>query len=147
MQYIPKLFVYNFRRFIKTDFLKGEICCALRKCISYCRRGNVTFLFRQESNQRMRHRGGATSQSALPYVPHPPHRQPVSKNVPIFEHLLHKNPKFFLCRHPKIGTFSGVGWRSGGSILKEGGAPRSESEINMIAGGNHTIIHAFVAPP
>jgi hypothetical protein len=25
----------------------------------------------------------------------------------------------------------------------EGGAPRSESEINMIAGGNHTIIFVF----
>ena len=31
-----------------------------------------------------------------------------------------KNCKFSLCRPPKIGTFSGVGWRCGGWILKEG---------------------------
>ena len=51
--------------------------------------------------------------------------------------------KFSQCRLPKIGTFSGVGWRCGGWILKEGGAPRSKSEIYMIAGGNHTTIYAF----
>ncbi|MBR1972446.1 MAG: hypothetical protein IKA16_03290 [Oscillospiraceae bacterium] len=28
-------------------------------------------------------------------------------------------------------------------ILKEGSAPRSESEIYMIAGGNHSIMFAF----
>ena len=30
-----------------------------------------------------------------------------------------------------------------GGILKGGGAPRSESEVLMIAGGNHTIIHGL----
>ena len=30
-----------------------------------------------------------------------------------------------------------------GWILKEGGAPRSESIIEMIASGNHTIIYGF----
>ena len=47
----------------------GIPCC--RQCC-----GNVTFLSRQESNQRMRHRGGAEAgcsrtRAALPYVPHP----------------------------------------------------------------------------
>ena len=41
----------------------------------------------------------------------PLHRQSVSKNVPIFEHLHLKYCKLFHGRHPKIGTFSGVGWR------------------------------------
>jgi len=29
-----------------------------------------------------------------------------------------KTCKFSLCRHPKIGTFSGVGWRCGGGFLR-----------------------------
>ena len=42
----------------------------------YCGAVCVTFLSRQESNQRMRHRGGAEAgcsrtRAALPYVPHP----------------------------------------------------------------------------
>ncbi len=73
---------------------------------------------------------------------HPPLRQPVSKNVPIFGHLQLKIRKISPGRLPKIGTFSGVGWRCGGGFQR-GGAPRSESINNMIAGGNHTIIHTF----
>ena len=30
--------------------------------------------------------------------------------------------------------------------LADRGAPRSESRINMIAGGNHTLIYALAAP-
>ena len=46
------------------------------------------------------------------------HRRPVSKNVPIFEHLHLKPCKFALGRRPKIGTFSGVGWRCGGGFQR-----------------------------
>ena len=35
------------------------------ECVSCGRRGNVTFLFRQESNQRTRHRRGATKMRPL----------------------------------------------------------------------------------
>jgi len=35
--------------------------------------------------------GEALRKSALPYVPHPPHRHPASKNVPIFERLQIRN--------------------------------------------------------
>ena len=37
--------------------------------------------------------GEALRKCALPYVPHPPLRRPVFKNVPIFEHLQLKNLK------------------------------------------------------
>ena len=37
--------------------------------------------------------GEALRKVALPYVPHPPHRHPASKNVPIFERLPLKSPQ------------------------------------------------------
>ena len=55
--------------------------------------------------------GEVLRKCALPYVLHPPLRHPASKNVPIFERLLLKMLRFYPYRHPKIGTFSGVGWR------------------------------------
>jgi len=39
--------------------------------------------------------GEALRKGALPYVPHQPQRLPVSKNVPIFEHLRFKNFQVF----------------------------------------------------
>ena len=56
--------------------------------------GDVTFL----PAKKVTKEGGigeALRKCALPYVPHPPHRQPVSKNVPIFEHLPLKNLQIF----------------------------------------------------
>ena len=40
--------------------------------------------------------------------------------------------KFSPCRLPKIGTFSGVGWRGGGWILKEGAFARSASLSRLL---------------
>ena len=48
----------------------------------------------------------------------PPPRHSVSKNVPIFGHLQFKNFRFSQCRHPKIGTFSGVEWSCGGGFQR-----------------------------
>ena len=51
--------------------------------------GNVTFL----AAKKVTKEGGigeAPRKSALPYVPHPPHRWSASKNVPIFERLKRK---------------------------------------------------------
>ena len=62
--------------------------------------------------------GEALRKCALPYVPHPPHRQPAFKNVPIFERLQVRNLKISLCSAPKIGTFSGYGWRCGGGFQR-----------------------------
>ena len=62
--------------------------------------------------------GEALRKGALPYVPLPPHRRPVFKNVPIFEHLQLKSCKFFHGSLPKIGTFSGGGWRCGGGFQR-----------------------------
>ena len=74
--------------------------------------------FAKKSTKRRRHRRGATSKSALSYVPLPPHRHPAFKNVPIFERLQLKNYRFLPCRYPKIGTFSGYGWRCGGGFQR-----------------------------
>ena len=62
--------------------------------------------------------GEALRKGALPYVPHPPQRRSASKNVPIFERLQLINLRFSPCRHRKIGTFSGVGWRCGGGFQR-----------------------------
>ena len=61
----------------------------------------------------------------------PPHRHSVSKNVPIFEHLHLKYCKFFHGRHPKIGTFSGVGWR-GGAVDFQGDMPFRNVPLNRL---------------
>ena len=76
--------------------------------------------------------GEALRKCALPYVPHQPHRRPVSKNVPIFGRLHLKNLEITPCRYPIIGTFSGIGWRSGGWILKEGAFARSASLSRLL---------------
>ena len=71
--------------------------------------GHVTFLSLNKKVTKEISQRGATKMRPL-WKP-PPLRHPVSKNVPIFEHLLLKDLQVFLCRHPKIGTFSSVGWR------------------------------------
>ena len=45
--------------------------------------------------------GEALRKCALPYVPHQPHRRPVSKNVPIFEHLPRKIRQVFSLQTPE----------------------------------------------
>ena len=45
--------------------------------------------------------GEALRKCALPYVPHPPLRQPLFKNVPIFEHLPLKILQFFSLQTPE----------------------------------------------
>ena len=53
--------------------------------------GNVTFLSPNKKVTKEVGIGEALRKSALPYVPHPPQRRPVFKNVPIFEHLHPQN--------------------------------------------------------
>ena len=54
---------------------------------------NVTFLSPNKKVTKEVGIGEALRKSALPYVPHPPHRHPASKNVPIFERLHSKDLK------------------------------------------------------
>ena len=51
--------------------------------------------------------------------------------------------RFRSCKRSKIGTFLDAGWRGGGGFQR-GGAPRSESIITIIAGGNHTITYTYL---
>ena len=64
-----------------------------------------------------------------------------TKNVPIF------CPKSNISKICRFYVRSFEEEQESGGGFQRGGAPRSESEINMIAGGNHTIMNAFVVPP
>ena len=72
----------------------------------------------QESNQRSRPKGR--------FEKAPPLETPAAllagdqKCSDFWSPTAQRLAVFFLGRHPKIGTFSGVGWRCGGWILKAG---------------------------
>ena len=99
----------------KREGVCESVSLELQEGIGYCNIDSAVCYFlvaEQESNQRSRPKGRYEPKRPL-WKPQP-HLQPAFKNVPIFERLQLKILQSFLCRHPKIGTFSGVGWRSGG---------------------------------
>jgi hypothetical protein len=72
--------------------------------------------------------GEALRKCALPYVPHPPPRQPAFKNIPIFERLQLKN----------LQLFSQVDFRKSEHFRESDG---------VAAGGVHRGGRICVAPP
>ena len=93
--------------------------------------------------QRSRHRRGASSKCALSYVPHPPHRHPAFKNVPIFERLHSANLQVCTVEPAENrNIFSGRWltrreWGPGRVVLRAANPNRS------LAGGKRSAISAF----
>jgi len=91
------------QRKLRSFYNKRYFFCKSKWC------GNVTFLAAKKVTKEGGLRRRYEKAPSLRILP--PLRHPVSKNVPIFEHLPLKTCKFSLCRCPKIGTFSGIGWQ------------------------------------
>ena len=91
--------------------------------------------------QRSRHRRGASSKCALSYVPHPPHRHPAFKNVPIFERLHSANLQVCTVepaenRNIFSGRWSnaaGVGSGASGAFARNA-SPRTTSLVTFLFG-------------
>ena len=71
----------------------------------------------QESNQRNRHRGGATKMRS-PLCTPPAASPSGSRKCSDFREPARKNFRFFSCRCSKIGTFWDTNWRCGAGFLK-----------------------------
>ena len=91
--------------------------------------------------QRSRHRRGATSKCALSYVPHPPHRRPAFKNVPIFERLRFTNLKVCSAEPAENrDIFSGRWSKAAGvgsgarMLLARNASPRTTSLVTFLFG-------------
>ena len=77
-----------------------------------------SFLDRQEKNQKKPAQGRRYENAPSPMYPT---RRNASRCPKMFRFLntyRAKTCRFSLCRHPKIGTFSGIGRRSGGGFQR-----------------------------
>jgi len=92
----------------------------MQKRIRYCKYSNVTFLSLNKKVTKEVSQRDSTKNHILWYDCHPLwKRQPVSKNVPIFERLQFKNLQVFLPAGPrKSGHFRGSDGDAAGGFLR-----------------------------
>ena len=111
---------------------QGAFCRACQKIYNFKKqRDNVLFLLTKKSTKR-RWLRGTLRKCMSPLEPPPPHRQPVAKNVPIFDHLPLKNLQLFTQQSPENrNIFGGRRWKRRERYIGEGALIRSASPMPL----------------